>query len=250
MSGHSKWSTIKRKKGALDAKRGKIFTVIIKEITIAARLGGGDEAANPRLRTAILKAKAANMPQDNIKRAIMKGTGELPGVSYEEATFEGYGPGGVAIFLEVTTDNHRRTVADIRHIMSKYGGNLGENGSVAWMFDKKGQIILDKAAGDEETLFDLALECGAEDFESEDEEYIITTDPSSFIEVKEALEAKELTLKSAEVEMVPKNLQKVEGKDAERLLKLMEALEENDDIDQVYSNFDMDEDTIVAAQSE
>ncbi|NOZ73884.1 MAG: YebC/PmpR family DNA-binding transcriptional regulator [FCB group bacterium] len=250
MSGHSKWSTIKRKKGALDAKRGKIFTTIIKEITIAARLGGGDETANPRLRQAIVKAKANNMPQDNIKRAIMKGTGELPGVSYEEATFEGYGPGGVAIFMEVTTDNHRRTVAELRHLMSHYGGNLGENGSVAWMFDKKGQIIIDGKAGDEDTLFELALECGAEDFESEDGEYIITTQPTQLMEVRDALEAQNISIQSAEVEMVPKNLQKVEGKEAERVLKLMEALEENDDITKVYSNFDMDEETLADATRE
>ncbi len=247
MSGHSKWSTIKRKKGALDAKRGKIFTTIIKEITIAARLGGGDESSNPRLRQAIAKAKANNMPQDNIKRAIMKGTGELPGVSYEEATFEGYGPGGVAIYMEVLTDNHRRTVAELRHIMSKHGGNLGENGSVAWMFDKKGQIILGKDAGDEETLFELALECGAEDFEVEEDEYIITTEPTQLMEVRDALESHQIPVRSAELEMVPKNLQRVEGKDAEKLLKLMEALEDNDDINHVYSNFDMDEDTLTTA---
>lgn len=247
MSGHSKWSTIKRKKGALDAKRGKIFTTIIKEITIAARLGGGDEAANPRLRQAIVKAKANNMPQDNIKRAIMKGTGELPGVSYEEATFEGYGPGGVAIFMEVTTDNHRRTVAELRHLMSHYGGNLGENGSVAWMFDKKGQIILNEDTGDEDTLFELALECGAEDFELEDGEYILTTEPGQLHEVREALEAQNITVQSAEVEMIPKNLQEVEGKEAERVLKLMEALEDNEDITKVYSNFDIDEETLANA---
>ncbi|RMF10531.1 MAG: YebC/PmpR family DNA-binding transcriptional regulator [Candidatus Neomarinimicrobiota bacterium] len=247
MSGHSKWSTIKRKKGALDAKRGKIFTTLIKEITIAARLGGGDENANPRLRQAIAKAKANNMPQDNIKRAIMKGTGELPGVSYEEATFEGYGPGGVAIYMEVLTDNHRRTVAELRHLMSKYGGNLGENGSVAWMFDKKGQIILDKSAGDEESLFEVALDCGAEDFEVEEEEYIITTEPGQLMEVKEALEAREIPVRSAELEMVPKNTQKVEGKEAERLLKLMDALEDNDDINHVYANFDIDDETLASA---
>ena len=173
MSGHSKWSTIKRKKGAVDEKRGKIFTSIIKEITVAARIGGGDENANPQLRQAIAKAKTNNMPQDNIKRAIMKGTGELPGVRYEEGTYEGYGPGGVAIFLEVLTDNKKRTVADIRHLMSKHGGNLGENGSVSWMFDKKGQIQVGIEAGEEETILEAALECGADDFEVEEDMYLI-----------------------------------------------------------------------------
>lgn len=244
MSGHSKWSTIKRKKGAADAKRGKIFTVIIKEITIAARMGGGDENANPRLRQAILKAKANNMPADNVKRAIQKGTGELPGVSYEEYTYEGYGPGGVAVFIETMTDNKNRTVADIRHLMVKYGGNLGENGSVAWMFDKKGQIRVPISAGDEDELLDIALESGADDFETDDDLYLISTDPANFIEVKETLEAKSIPIESAEIEMVPKNLQKIEGKDAEKTLKLMEALEDHDDISQVYSNFDIDEGTI------
>lgn len=244
MSGHSKWSTIKRKKGAADAKRGKIFTVIIKEITIAARMGGGDENANPRLRQAILKAKANNMPADNVKRAIQKGTGELPGVSYEEYTYEGYGPGGVAVFIETMTDNKNRTVADIRHLMVKYGGNLGENGSVAWMFDKKGQIRVPVSAGDEDELLDIALESGADDFETDDDLYLISTDPANFIEVKETLEAKSIPIESAEIEMVPKNLQKIEGKDAEKTLKLMEALEDHDDISQVYSNFDIDEGTI------
>ncbi len=244
MSGHSKWSTIKRKKGAVDAKRGKIFTVIIKEITIAARMGGGDENSNPRLRTAVQKAKANNMPADNVKRAIKKGTGELPGVHYEEYTYEGYGPGGVAIFMEIMTDNKKRTVADIRHLMVKYGGNLGENGSVAWMFDKKGQIQILASAGAEDDVLDAALESGAEDFEQEEDMYLISTDPSSMIEVKEALEAKSYSIESVEVEMVPKNLQKVEGNDAERLLNLMEALEDNDDISNVYSNFDIDEETL------
>ncbi len=244
MSGHSKWSTIKRKKGAADAKRGKIFTVIIKEITIAARMGGGDENANPRLRQAILKAKANNMPADNVKRAIQKGTGELPGVSYEEYTYEGYGPGGVAIFIETMTDNKKRTVADIRHLMVKYGGNLGENGSVAWMFDKKGQIRVPLSAGDEDELLETALEAGADDFEADEDTYLISTDPVHFIEVKESLEAQSMPIESAEIEMVPKNLQKIDGKDAEKTLKLMESLEDHDDISQVYSNFDIDEDTV------
>ena len=241
MSGHSKWSTIKRKKGVADAKRGKIFTSIIKEITVAARMGGGDENANPQLRQAIAKAKTNNMPQDNIKRAIMKGTGELPGVRYEEGTYEGYGPGGVAIFLEVLTDNKKRTVADIRHLMSKHGGNLGENGSVSWMFDKKGQIRVGIEAGEEETILEAALECGADDFEVEEDVYLISTDPAELLHVKDQLESKGYEIKSAEVEMVPKNLQKVEKKDVDRVLNLMNELEDNEDIKSVFANFDIDE---------
>ena len=241
MSGHSKWSTIKRKKGVADAKRGKIFTSIIKEITVAARMGGGDENANPQLRQAIAKAKTNNMPQDNIKRAVMKGTGELPGVNYEEGTYEGYGPGGVAIFLEVLTDNKKRTVADIRHLMSKYGGNLGENGSVSWMFDKKGQIQVDIEAGEEEIILEAALECGADDFEVEEDMYLISTDPAELMQVKDQLESKGYEINSAEVEMVPKNLQKVEKKDVDRVLNLMDELEDNEDIKSVFANFDIDE---------
>ncbi len=241
MSGHSKWSTIKRKKGAADAKRGKIFTTIIKEITVAARMGGGDEASNPRLRQAIAKAKDNNMPQDNIKRAIMKGTGELPGINYEEGTYEGYGPGGVAIFLEVLTDNKKRTVADIRHLMSKHGGNLGENGSVSWMFDKKGQIQVDIEAGEEETILEAALECGADDFEVEEDMYLISTDPAELMQVKDQLESKGYEINSAEVEMVPKNLKEVEKKDVDRVLNLMDELEDNEDIKSVFANFDIDE---------
>ena len=240
MSGHSKWSTIKRKKGATDEKRGKIFTTIIKEITVAARMGGGDESSNPRLRKAIVKAKDNNMPQDNIKRAIMKGTGELPGVNYEEGTYEGYGPGGVAIFLEVLTDNKKRTVADIRHLMSKHGGNLGENGSVAWMFDKRGQIIIHASAGEEDDVFESALDCGAEDFEVEEDTFLIFTEPSELMSVKDKLEEKGFSIHSAEVEMVPKNLQKVEKKDVDKILQLMEDLEENEDIKNVFANFDID----------
>ena len=241
MSGHSKWSTIKRKKGAADAKRGKIFTTIIKEITVAARMGGGDEASNPRLRQAIAKAKDNNMPQDNIKRAIMKGTGELPGINYEEGTYEGYGPGGVAIFLEVLTDNKKRTVAEIRHLMSKHGGNLGENGSVSWMFDKKGQIQVDIEAGEEETILEAALECGADDFEVEEDMYLISTDPAELMQVKDQLESKGYEINSAEVEMVPKNLKEVEKKDVDRVLNLMDELEDNEDIKSVFANFDIDE---------
>lgn len=244
MSGHSKWSTIKRKKGAADAKRGKIFTTIIKEITISARLGGGDEAANPRLRQAIDKAKANNMPADNIKRAIQKGTGELPGTSYEEHSYEGYGPAGVAIMMEVLTGNKNRTVAEIRHLMTKHGGNLGENGSVSWMFDKKGQIIVDKNGRDEDSMLEIALESGAEDFETEDEEFIITTEPTELMDVRDQLTQNGIEVKSAEVELIPKNMQKVEGGDVEKVIKLMEVLEDHDDIKNVYANFDIDEELI------
>jgi YebC/PmpR family DNA-binding regulatory protein len=241
MSGHSKWSTIKRKKGAADIKRGKLFTTMIKEITISARLGGGDESANPRLRQAIEKAKSANMPADNIKRAIQKGTGELPGTSYEEYVYEGYGPAGVAIMMEVLTDNKNRTVAEIRHLMTKHGGNLGENGSVSWMFDKKGQIVVDKKNFDEDEILEFALEAGAEDFETEDNEFIITTDPSIIMDVRNQLEIKDVVVKSSEIELIPKNLQEVEQNDIEKVLKLMEELEDHDDIKNVYANFDIDE---------
>jgi len=241
MSGHSKWSTIKRKKGVADAKRGKIFTTIIREITIAARSGGGDESANPRLRQAIAKAKSANMPADNIKRAIKKGTGELPGVNYEEGAYEGYGPAGVAVMMEVLTDNKKRTVAEIRHLMTKYGGNLGENGSVAWMFDKKGQIVVEKGNFNEDSMFEIVVECGAEDFETEENEYIIVTETTDIMEVRDNLEAKNVVVKSSEIELIPKNLQKVDGKDVESVINLMEALEDNEDIKNVYANFDIDE---------
>ena len=244
MSGHSKWSTIKRKKGALDAKRGKIFTTLIKEITVAAKNGGGDESANPRLRQAILKAKSANMPQDNIKRAIKKGTGDLPGTSYEEAVYEGYAPGGVAILMEVLTDNKNRTVADIRHLMTKYGGNLGENGSVSWMFNKKGQIILDLSAGDEETVMEIALESGAEDLDIDEKNYIISTEPNVLIDVRDLLENNGYEVRSAEVEMVPNNLQKVEGDDVPKVLSLLEALDDNEDIKNVYANVDLDDESL------
>ena len=241
MSGHSKWSTIKRKKGALDAKRGKIFTTLIKEITVAAKNGGGDESTNPRLRQAILKAKSANMPQENIKRAIKKGIGDLPGLSYEEAVYEGYAPGGVAILMEVLTDNKNRTVADIRHLMTKYGGNLGENGSVAWMFNKKGQIVLDLSAGNEETVMEAVLESGAEDLEIDEKNYIISTEPNTLMDVRDSLENNGFEIKSAEVEMVPDNLQKVEGDDVSRVLLLLEALDDNEDIKNVYANVDLDD---------
>lgn len=246
MSGHSKWSTIKRKKGVADAKRGKIFTTIIREITIATRSGGGDESANPRLRQAIAKAKSSNMPADNIKRAIKKGTGELPGVNYEEGAYEGYGPAGVAIMMEVLTDNKKRTVAEIRHLMTKYGGNLGENGSVAWMFDKKGQIVVEKGDLDEDSMFEIVIECGVEDYETEENEFIIITEPADLMEVREKLEKKNVIVKSSEIEFIPKNLQKVEGKDIESVINLMEALEDNEDIKNVYANFDIDEELLTS----
>jgi YebC/PmpR family DNA-binding regulatory protein len=241
MSGHSKWATIKHKKAATDAKRGKIFTTIIKEITIAAREGGGDPESNPRLRQAIANAKSANMPSDNITRAIKKGTGELPGVNYEETIYDGYGPAGVAIMMACLTDNKKRTVANIRHLITKYGGNLGENGSVSWMFDKKGQIQVGIEAGEEEIILEAALECGADDFEVEEDMYLISTDPAELMQVKDQLESKGYEINSAEVEMVPKNLQKVEKKDVDRVLNLMNELEDNEDIKSVFANFDIDE---------
>lgn len=242
MSGHSKWATIKRKKGKLDAERGKTFTRHIKEITVAAREGGGDPDANPRLRTAIAAAKASNMPQDNIKRAILKGTGELPGVTYEAITYEGYGPGGVAIYMEVFTDNKNRVVADIRHLLSKYGGNLGANGCVAWMFEKKGIVTVELDAVDEDTLMEIATEAGAEDIETDSGSYEIIAQPSDVDKVRMALEGKNIPMVSAEVTMQPTNTVKLEKEsEASSMLKLYELLEEHDDIQKVYANFDIDE---------
>ena len=238
MSGHSKWSTIKRKKAAIDAKRGKIFTTLIKEITIAARAGGGDPDSNPRLRHTISSARDANMPQDNIKKAIMKGTGELPGTTYEECTYEGFGPGGVAIFMEVLTDNKNRTVADIRHLITKYGGNLGENGSVAWMFDKKGQIILTRDNIDDNTLFEAAIDAGAEDFEAVHDEFIITTDPADIMSVRNAIENKGYFVESSKVEMLPKNLHKINDEKTEKAISLLNEIEDHDDIKSIYTNFE------------
>ncbi|MFQ6103529.1 MAG: YebC/PmpR family DNA-binding transcriptional regulator [Candidatus Glassbacteria bacterium] len=244
MSGHSKWSTIKRKKATEDARRGRVFTKIIKEIMVAAREGGGDINANPRLRTAVDNAKAHNMPQENILRAIKKGTGELPGTHYENATYEGYGPGGVAIFVEVLTDNKNRTVSEIRHIFTKQGGNLGSSGCVAWMFTQKGQIYVDGSRYSEDATLDTALECGAEDFLSEEGHHTITTSPGELERVKECIISKGIEVDGAEVAMIPSSYVKVEGKDAEKLLKLMEALEEHDDVQRVASNFDMDEELL------
>jgi len=238
MSGHNKWSTIKHKKGAADAKRGKIFTKIIKEISVAAKLGGGDPAANPRLRTAVDKAKAENMPKDNIERAIKKGAGGLEGVTYEEIVYEGYGPGGVAVLVEVMTDNRNRSVSDVRSIFSKNNGNMGEAGCVAWMFSKKGLITFDKNV-DFDQLFEAAIEVGAEDVAEESEQYEVTTDPSSFIEVREALVEKGFKFANAEVTMIPQTLIELEGKQAESMLKLMDKLEDCDDVQNVYANFDI-----------
>ncbi len=245
MSGHSKWATIKRKKGKADAERGRIFTRHIKEITIAARDGGGNPEANPRLRTAIAAAKAVNMPADNIKRAIQKGTGELPGVNYESITYEGYGPGGVALYIEVMTDNKNRTVAEIRHILSKYGGNLGANGCVAWMFDKKGVITVELDAVDEDTLMEVAMEAGAEDITTESGSYEVITPPEEIDAVRTAIEAKGIPMVSAEVVMRPKNSVKLEKESqASSMLKMYEMLEECDDVQKVYANFDIDEELL------
>lgn len=242
MSGHSKWHTIKHKKGALDAKRGKIFTKLIKEITVAARTGGsGDVDANARLRKAVTDAKAQNMPNDTIDRAIKRGTGELEGVNYEEITYEGYGPNGVAVLIETMTDNRNRTVAEIRHIFTKNGGNLGEAGSVAWMFDKKGYIVVDKAAKSEEELFEIAIEAGAEDLKEEGEVFEIFTAPCTFDAVNEAVKAAGIEPQAAEVTMIPQNEIKLEGGDAKTMLKLYDALDDNDDVQKVYANFDIDE---------
>jgi YebC/PmpR family DNA-binding regulatory protein len=239
MSGHSKWSTIKRKKGAADAKRGKIFTKIIKEITLAARLGGGDPDGNARLRTAILAAKAENMPKDNIERAIKKGTGEGGAFTYEEVTYEGYGPGGVAVYVEVMTDNRNRTVAEIRHIFSKHGGNLAENGAVSWIFAKKGSILVDRKMVDEDKLMEIALDAGAEDIREEENEFEVITSPGAFEAVRKALENGEIKYLEAKVDMVPQTTVKLDGDKAVSMLKLMEKMEDNDDVQHVYANFDI-----------
>ncbi len=244
MSGHSKWATTKHKKSAIDAKRGKIFTKITKEITVAAKLGGGDTDGNPRLRTAIAKAKDANMPSDNIKKAIMKGTGELPGVSYEETTYEGYGPGGAAVLADIMTDNKNRTVAEVRKIFTRHGGNMGEAGCVAWMFSKKGYIVVERSKADEDSLMSIALDAGALDMKSDDSNFEIITEPKDLEKVKEALKQKNIEMTVAEATMVPQNYIKLEGKGAEQMLKLMEELEDHDDVQNVYANFDIPEDII------
>jgi YebC/PmpR family DNA-binding regulatory protein len=247
MSGHSKWHTIKHKKGAADAKRGKIFTRIIKELTVAARNGGGDPDANPRLRTIVAEAKSVNMPADNIKRAIQRGTGELPGVSYEEITYEGYGPGGAAVIVETLTDNKNRTVGEIRHVFSKHGGNLAAENAVAWMFDKKGYIVVEKAKADEDTLMAAALEAGADDLRDDGDSWEVVSAPESFQAVLEAVKALGIEPGAAEIAMLPQNYVKLEGKPAQQMVKLMEALEEHEDTKKVWSNADIEEKEIEAS---
>lgn len=247
MSGHSKWHSIKHKKGAADAKRGKIFTRIIKEMTVAARLGGGDPDANPRLRTVVDQAKAVNMPAENIKRAIRRGTGEEPGMSYDEVTYEGYGPGGAALLIDTLTDNRNRTVGELRHLLSKHGGNLGETNSVAWMFDKKGYLVIEKSQADEETLMAAALEAGADDMRDDDDNWEIICAPETFDRVHEAIKALGIEPITAEVSMLPQNYVKLEGRTALQMLKLMELLEEHDDTRHVWSNFDIEEQEIEAS---
>ena len=246
MSGHSKWATIKLKKGAADAKRGKVFTRLIKEITVAAKQGGGDPDGNPRLRTAILAAKAENMPADNIKRAVQRGTGELEGLSYEEITFEGYGPGGVAVIIEVLTDNRNRAVSEIRHAFSKNGGNLGETGSVGYMFAKKGLIVIPKEGSDEEKLTEAVLEAGADDLSEESENWEVLTAPKEFEPVRDAVTKAGFKPEHAEITMIPSTYQKLEGSQANAMLRLLEVLEDLDDTQNVYSNFDMDEAQVTA----
>jgi YebC/PmpR family DNA-binding regulatory protein len=249
MAGHSKWKQIKRKKAVTDARRASAWTKIIREITVAAKAGGGDPNGNPRLRLAVDSARAVNMPKENIERAIKKGTGELDGASFEELTYEGYGPGGAAIFIEVTTDNANRAVAEIRHAFSRNGGNLGASNSVGWMFDRKGQIYLDASRQDEDATLEAALDAGAEDLTREGEQYVVTTSPAALHSVQDALRAHGMTIDSAELAMVPKNTVKVEGADAERILKLVETLEELEDVSKVFSNFDIDAAQLAEAQA-
>lgn len=244
MSGHSKWSTIKHKKQAVDAKRGKIFTKLIKEITVAARMGGGDPNSNPRLRTAIAAAKSENMPKDNLERAIKKGTGELEGVNYEEIVYEGYGPGGAAIMVEVLTDNKNRAVADIRHIFTKHGGNIGANGCVAWMFDKKGCIDIQKDGIDEEAVMEISIDAGAEDVLEEEKIFEIITAPEDFESVKAAIDNASIPYFSAEITMLPQTTSNLTGKEAEQMFKLMESLDDCDDVQKVYTNADIPEELL------
>ncbi|MCP4021491.1 MAG: YebC/PmpR family DNA-binding transcriptional regulator [Desulfobacteraceae bacterium] len=246
MSGHSKWSSIKHKKGAADVKRGKIFTKLIKEITVAARMGGGEPDSNPRLRHAINQAKAQNMPKDNLERAIKKGTGELEGVSYEEIIYEGYGPGGVAVLVECLTDNKNRSIADIRYIFSKAGGNVGTDGCVAWMFDKKGLITVSKEDSDEDTLMEVALDVGAEDIIEEGDSFDIITAPEDFDTVKDAVDNASIKYEVAEITMLPQNYTKLEGKEAEQMCKFMEALDDCDDVQNFYSNADIPDEVLNA----
>jgi YebC/PmpR family DNA-binding regulatory protein len=247
MAGHSKWKQIKHYKAATDAKRGAMFTKLIREITVAAKAGGGDPAGNPRLRTAIDAAKAASMPKENIERAVKKGTGELEGVDYVEVLYEAYGPGGIALMIQALTDNPTRTVAEVRHKLSRGGGNLGATNSVAWMFDRKGQLYLDAAGRDEDAAMEAALEAGAEDFGRDGDQYVVTTDPSQLHAVRDALQAKGFAAAEAAIEWIPRNTVRVEGKDAESLVKLLEALEDLDDVQKVEGNFDIPEDAMAGA---
>ena len=247
MSGHSKWATIKHKKAATDAKRGKAFTRLIKEIAVAARNGGGDVDSNPRLRTAVLAARAENMPADNIKRAIQRGTGELPGAVYEEFSLEGYGPGGVAVLMDITTDNRNRTVSEIRHLMGRFNGNMGEAGCVAWMFKKQGSISVPKSAVGEDDLMAIVLEAGAEDLRDDGSSWEVVTPPDAFEAVVNAIKAHKLEPENAEVAMLPQNYIKLTGKEAEQTLKLLDAIDDQDDVTHVYSNFDVDEDQLPTA---
>jgi YebC/PmpR family DNA-binding regulatory protein len=247
MSGHSKWASIKHKKGALDAKRGKIFSRIIKELTVAARGGGGDPDMNPRLRSVIADAKAQNMPADNIKRAIRRGTGEEPGVSYEEAQYEAYGPGGAAVILEVLTDNKNRTVGELRHLLEKHGGNLAAAGAVAWLFAKKGYIVIEKSKADEEKLMAAVLDAGADDLQDDDDNWEVLSSPEAFPKVNEAVKALGIEPATAQVSMIPQNYVKLEGKPATQMVRLMDALEDHDDVQHVWSNFDIEEKEIEAS---
>lgn len=249
MAGHSKWKQIKRKKAVTDQRRASAWTKLIREITVAAKAGGGDPGGNPRLRLAIDTARAANMPNDNIDRAIKKGTGELEGASYEEVVYEGYGPGGTAILIEGSTDNANRTVAEVRHAFSRNGGNLGASNSVAWMFDRKGQLVLDAGTRDEDRAMEDALEAGAEDFVHEGDHFLVSTAPNDLHLVQEGLKGRGYAIESAEIAMVPKNLVKVDGAEAERVFKLIEALEELDDVSKVFSNFDIDASALAEAES-
>src|SRR5436190_20362722 len=247
MSGHSKWHTIKHKKGAADAKRGKVFTRIIKELTVAARNGGGDADSNPRLRTIIAEAKSVNMPADNIKRAIQRGTGELPGVSYEEITYEAYGPGGAALMIEVLTDNKNRTVGEMRHTLSKNGGNLGESNSVAWMFEKKGYIVVEKSRTDEEKLLSIAIDAGADDVRDDGDSWEVVSAPDAFPAVLDAVKGMGVEPGAAEIALLPKNYVKLEGKAAQQMVKLMDILEEHEDTKKVWTNADIEEKEIEAS---
>ena len=246
MSGHSKWASIRHKKSAVDAKRGKVFSKLIKEITVAARLGGGDPEGNPRLRVAIQAAKAQNMPKDNIARAIKKGTGELAGTSYEEYNYEAYGPGGVALMMNCLTDNRNRTIAEIKHIFERHGGNLGEPGCVSWIFVKKGLFVFERNSVGEEKLLDLALETGAEDIKESKTQFEVLTDAADFESIKKAFDDAGLSYSLAEISMIPQNTVKLDGRDAERVLNLLEALEENDDVNHVYANFDIPDEVMEA----